>query len=823
MGSKITNPSTYQMIKSALESSGAGIWDWDILTGEIFHDHVWLNMVGYGPQDIKPDLSGWFNLIHPDDLPSVQEQIRELLALEKQQYLSEHRLLTKPGEYIWVRSSGRVIEFGPDGNPTRASGTHIDITQAKNAHRMIEESLRQQEVLASFSQVINYIDDFNSSMQQALGIIGNYLDVSRIFIFENHESGLTATNTFEWSPDGFPFQRKKSLTLSYDHVPHWKELLNRDQCIKVRNIAKELPTEIIIALGLQQVKSMIIIPLKLNPDRRIGFLGLDQCDRERAWDQSEFEMLLIFAESLSNSYKRRKSEQDLRTSQERYRGLVEVQEDLIIRFDPDGKITFVNQALCRFFNLDQSRMLTENIFTFKPIPLTGNTVHMQELLRVLDQPPHRYYGEYGFLENNKFVTFGWQISGICGPDGSVIEIQASGRDITAQKDYQTKLEAERAKAQQASEAKSLFISKVSHELRTPLNSIIGYTDLIAQSDLPLKTRNHVSSVLKSSKHLKNLIDDILDFTKIESRKVRLHYSDFDLRNVIHDLLNAFKIQLPGSVSLVFNLPSGFPDLIRLDELKIRQILINLVGNAIKFTKQGQITVDIEVTNQSTDTIDLLFLVSDTGIGIPKDQLTRIFQSFEQIENDEIPMTSGTGLGLPIVKAFVELMDGSVEVKSKKGSGSRFTIRLPGVHYHEEEEGTDHDNRDVNQKPDFSNPLEIKPESRPEGSAFDLLLAEIEKDPGLIDQMMDKAGPQLREAVASHSLNRISSLSDVLNEFSSRRNSRALKELVEEFDRCLESYDIEGLESHLHKLTELELKYTPSRSGIKPDKYHEKTI
>lgn len=814
MVSKITNPSTYQMIKSALESSGAGIWDWNIITGEIFYDHVWLNMVGYGPQDIKPDLSGWFNLIHPDDLPLVQEQIREMLSLEKQQYLSEHRLLTKPGEYIWVRSSGRVIEFGPDGSPTRASGTHIDITKAKNAHRMIEESLRHQEVLASFSQVINYIDDFNSSIQKALAIIGGYLGVSRIFIFEDHESGLTASSTFEWSPDGIPFNRNQPLTLSYDQVPRWKELLDRDQCIKTRNIAKEMAPEVIAELGLQQIKSMIIIPLKLNPGRRIGFLGVDQCDRERVWDPSEFEMLLICAESLSNTYKRRKSEQDLRTSQERYRGLVEVQEDLIIRFDPDGKITFVNQALCRFFGMDQSKMLTENIFTFKPIPLTSHTVRMQELLRVLDQPPHRYYGEYGFMVSKKLITFGWQITGICGPKGSVIEIQASGRDITAQKDYQTKLEAERAKAQQASEAKSLFISKVSHELRTPLNSIIGYTDLISQSDLPPKTRNHVSSVLKSSKHLKNLIEDILDFTKIESRKARLNYSDFDLKNVIHDLLNAFRIQLPPSVSLAFNLPADFSDLIRLDELKIRQILINLVGNAIKFTKEGRITVDIEVTNRTADTIDLLFIVSDTGIGIPKDQLTRIFQSFEQIESNQVPVTSGTGLGLPIVKAFVEMMDGSIDVTSRIGCGSKFTIRIPGVHHRREDNGSDPANRDVSLQADVSNPLEIQPESQPEGSAFDLLLAEIEQEPGLVNKLLAAVGHPLQEAVASHSLNRISSLSDALDAFSSQTKSRALKELVDEFDRCLEVFDFEYLESYLHKLKELESKYNAPHPGIK---------
>jgi PAS domain S-box-containing protein len=823
MGSKITNPSTYQMIKSALESSGAGIWDWDILTGEIFYDHVWLNMVGYGPQDVKPDFSGWFSLIHPDDLPLVQEQIRELLTLEKQQYLSEHRLLTKTGEYIWVRSSGRIIEFGADGNPTRASGTHIDITQAKKAHQMIEESLRQQEVLARFSQVINYIDDFESSIQQALGIIGNYLNVSRVFIFENHEDGQTASSTFEWSPEGIPFQRNKPMTLAYDQVPAWKELLDRDQSIKARNIAQELPPEIITNMGLQQIKSMIIIPLKLNPDQRIGFLGLDQCDRERAWDQSEFEMLLICAESLSNSYKRRKSEQDLRTSQERYRGLVEAQEDLITRFDPDGKITFVNQALCRFFDQDQSFMLAQNIDSFKPIPLTSKTVDIQELLRVLDQPPHRYYGEYGFIVDNKLITFGWQITGICGPDGSVIEIQASGRDITAQKDYQTKLEAERAKAQQASEAKSLFISKVSHELRTPLNSIIGYTDLVAHSDIPAKTRHHVNSVLKSSKHLKNLIDDILDFTKIESRKVRLHMTDFDLRNVIHDLLNSFKIQLPGSVTLAFNLPSGFPAWIRLDELKIRQILINLIGNAIKFTKEGQITVDIQAINQTDNTMDLLFLVTDTGIGVPKDQLARIFQSFEQIESDAIPTTTGTGLGLPIVKAFVEMMDGSIEVKSKMGAGSRFTVRLPGVHFHQEDEETSPEYRDVNVNPDTLSPLEIKTASTPESSGFDQLLAEIEKDSVLFGQLMKISETRLSEAVASHSLNRISSLSEVLNDFSSQNNSRPLKELVDEFDRCLESYDIENLESYMHKLTELQLKFQSHRSLTKQDQDYEKAI
>jgi PAS domain S-box-containing protein len=230
------------------------------------------------------------------------------------------------------------------------------------------------------------------------------------------------------------------------------------------------------------------------------------------------------------------------------------------------------------------------------------------------------------------------------------------------------------RAEKANRAKSLFLSSMSHELRTPLNAILGFAQVMAREmDVTLKQRENLGVILKSGEHLLAIINDILDLAKIESGKVGLELSEFDLGDLTSDLITMLRVQAEAKgLELILDQSSSFPRFVRTDPAKLRQIIINLAGNAIKFTRQGRVSIKLGV--QALDAADhkkrLVFSVSDTGIGIPSSDLERIFQPFVQLAQNE-----GTGLGLAITQQYIQLLGGSISVVSELGKGSTFTFTI----------------------------------------------------------------------------------------------------------------------------------------------------
>ena len=235
--------------------------------------------------------------------------------------------------------------------------------------------------------------------------------------------------------------------------------------------------------------------------------------------------------------------------------------------------------------------------------------------------------------------------------------------------------AARMTAEKANKAKSVFLSNMSHEIRTPLNAILGFSQLMLKdSSLEKEQKTRLNTIFRSGEHLLNLINDILDISKIESGQVFLHNDDFYLRALLDDLELMFNFQTREK-GLRFSMEklSDIPDYIHGDEKKIRQILINLLGNAIKFTKDGGISLVLSVKKKE-QCCEIVFEVRDTGSGIEKENLEKIFKSFAQTDNGwEV---GGTGLGLAISRKLAELMSGSLTVTSELGRGSTFTLRLP---------------------------------------------------------------------------------------------------------------------------------------------------
>lgn len=376
--------------------------------------------------------------------------------------------------------------------------------------------------------------------------------------------------------------------------------------------------------------------------------------------------------------------------------LIEASRDPLVTINVEGKITDMNEATVKITGIDREKLIGTDFLDYFTEPQKAREVYQEIFAKgsVADSPLTLR------RKGGKLTDVLFNGSVYKDETGKVLGVVVVARDITDQKRIETELiearvfaelatgiaEEEKRNAELATlmaenavKAKQQFLSNMSHEIRTPMNAIIGFTKVVLKTDLSAKQKEYLNAIKMSGDALIVLINDILDLAKVDAGKMTFEKIPFKLKSSISSMLHLFETKIQEkNLKLVKEYDPNIPSIVIGDPVRLHQIILNLVSNAVKFTSKGKITVSVKLIqddNNNDDTITIEFAVTDTGIGISKEKITTIFDNFQQATSGTSRIYGGTGLGLAIVKQLVESQGGAIKVESKMGIGTTFSFRL----------------------------------------------------------------------------------------------------------------------------------------------------
>jgi two-component system sensor histidine kinase/response regulator len=564
----------------------------------------------------------WLETLHPDDREPTRQFWLESVA-GRRPYDVEYRVRRCDGQYRWFKTRGVPIRGG-DGTVVKWFGTCTDITDL----RQTEEALRASE------QRFRVFVDHAADGFFLFGHQGRILDVNRLAC---ESLGYTRDEMLGMTPFDF----------DPDVTPNGLEEL-----IRKFNAGETIAFE-----TRHRRKDGTIFPVEV---------------RGKSFWESGQQRSVTLARDITE---RKQAEHALRESEERFRGTFENAAVGIIHNDRDGRFLRVNETYCDIVGYPREELLQKSF---------QNITHPDDLAANIER--------YAALMRGESPAFGLE-KRYLRQDGSCVWVElfaslqrdAAGQpayaiaviqDISERKRLDVELRRAKEAAEAANRAKDEFLANVSHEIRTPMNAILGMTELVLDTPLAEDQWQSLTTVKSAADNLLGLINDLLDFSKIEAGKMELAPADFSLRAVVGDTLRALALRAhKNGLELIYLVQSDVPDALIGDAGRLRQILLNLVGNAIKFTNVGEVDVRVEVAGDLVSgEVGLRFTVRDTGIGIPIEKQDSIFRAFEQEDTSTTRRYGGTGLGLTIASRLVTLMGGAITVESETGRGSTFAFR-----------------------------------------------------------------------------------------------------------------------------------------------------
>ncbi len=626
-----------EQLEEAQRLAGVGSFTYDVASREITWSRELKRIFGE-PDDFEPTFDSYRERIHPDDREVLTGSVNEAMA-NGTFYEVEHRLIRPDGEERILLARGRV-ELDLDGTALYLHGMGQDVTEARHTKQVLSQTTAlfaqvlgatEQSIIATTPDLV--ISLFNRGAELMLGYTAaEVVGICGPEIFHDPQEILDQAAEMGVEPG------RKVFTHHVD--------AGQSDSRRWTYIRKD---------GARRTVQLTITAMR-DPDGEVsGYIGVatditDQQTIER--ERDDHAMML--------------------------RAVIENNQSIIYVRDLDGRYLMVNRAFEEAFDVRERDLLGLDAFSENPRAQVWQANNMRavegpyRVEEVADLPDGRHWFDAVKvpLRDRDGVTYA-----ICGLSLDVTERRRAEAEVA--KAVQAMALARDA-AIAATKAKSAFLATMSHEIRTPMNAVIGMTGLLLDSDLTLEQRDLLETVRTSGDQLLVIINDILDFSKIESGELDLEEQPFDLRECIEGTMALFG-STAGGLDLVSHLAEECPRMVVGDVTRLRQVMVNLVGNAVKFTQVGHVLLRVEPDPRGrgpvAGTVRLRFTVADSGIGISESSMDRLFKSFSQVDASTTRMYGGTGLGLAISKAIVEAMDGEVSVSSTPGVGSEFAFTV----------------------------------------------------------------------------------------------------------------------------------------------------
>ena len=562
-----------------------------------------------------------------------------------------------------------IPEFDQVGQLISVFSFGRDITAMKYVENELFRKDRLLQGVASASNILFTLEDFDVRIKNALEAIGKAADVDRAYIFESkgEDELISCRLIYDWNISQNP---KSKVTSLYNDSIIFKKMLNQLQSgIPVVGVASDFQKEIEKILKSESIKCIINVPIEVF-GKFWGFIGFNDCKNERMWSESEIAILSTLASDIGGAIARKIVESQLRSSEERLKILFDYAPEAYFLMDHNGVFIDGNKE-------------AEISFGYTMEELTGKN-HIQTKLFS--------EGNLSIIENilsksREYIPTGPEELEIIRKDGSIANIElntypvtiegkqlvlGAAHDISLRKKAEGEIRNALKHSQDLNQMKSRFVSMVSHEFRTPLSTILSSLELLEyyEDKLTRDDKNsHYSKITKSVDYLTELLDDVITINRADSGKLEAKYGEHEIVELINQLVSDLRGSYIDVPNIIFK--TEFKTLhVKIDEKLFRQIISNLVSNAIKYTPADK-NVHINLFKKDNH---FIFEVRDEGVGIPEESRSELFTPFYRASN--IGSVPGTGLGLAITKRSVDLLKGQITFNSIENEGTTFTVKLP---------------------------------------------------------------------------------------------------------------------------------------------------
>ena len=520
-------------------------------------------------------------------------------------------------------------------------------------------------------------NDINDIFSDVLIIMGKATKSHRAYYYENNPETKCISQKYRWIINNVKLTQNN---IKLQNLPHayFEELLTPLLNNKIYEaiIAKIENKSLQTKLQTVDVTSLILFPIFVK-NKFHGFLGFDDTQSERTWNEDEVNILQTLARNIASSIERISNETAIYESEEKFRLLANNIPGTVYLSKHDQYATkiYINDEIEKLTGYPKSDFL-ENKLSFIDLIVPEDkeqTILEQQNAIENGRPLHL---TYRIEHKNKNIVWVEEFGDVIYKDGKIAFIEGIFIDVTERKQTETFIKAKEL-AEASNKAKSEFLANMSHEIRTPLNGIIGFTDLLMKTHLGKTQEKYMTTINQSASSLLDIINDILDFSKIEAGKLDLFIEKNEIRETLAQITDLILYESnQKNLDLQLNIASDVPEYFWIDNVRLKQILINLLSNAVKFTEKGSIKLNVSVVEKTYDSkARILFSVIDTGIGILEENKKKIFKAFSQEDNSTTRKFGGTGLGLTISNQLLGLMNSHLQLESTFNFGSAFYFYL----------------------------------------------------------------------------------------------------------------------------------------------------